>query len=411
MNTFTDNKEVHESGGANSCSSVISLFDAYVVPNYKRNFALIKGEGTKVWDEAGKSYLDFGGGIAVNCLGHAHPRITQTLTEQSRKLVHVSNLYYSEPQGKLAQRIVEKTGPGKVFFCNSGAEANEALFKLSRKFGAPKNRYEIITATKSFHGRTFAGISATGQNKVKTDFQPLLPGFKHAPFNDLEAFKNSITEQTVGILIEGIQGEGGIHLADPQFLLGLRKLTQEHEILLLWDGVQCGAYRTGSWQSYERILQDSGSKDFLPDGIAMAKSLGGGFPIGATWIAQPYADLLQPGTHGTTFGGTPLGCAVANTVLDVIEEEELNQNITARSEQIIQELSPLVDQDKIKTIRGLGGMIGFEPSISNFEAVKKLTLAGLLTVPAGDNIVRLLPPLNITENETHQALNLIKETL
>ncbi|MEM9400064.1 MAG: acetylornithine/succinylornithine family transaminase [Verrucomicrobiota bacterium] len=393
-------------------SSITSLYDSYVVPTYKRSLTLVKGQGSYVWDDDGKQYLDFGGGIACNCLGHSHPAIKRALQKQSSELIHTSNLYYTELQAQLAQSIVKLTGPGKVFFCNSGAESNEALYKLSRKFGAKEGRYEIITATGSFHGRTLGGISATGQEKVKKDFGPLVPGFVHAPFNNLSAFEKAMTDKTAAVLVEGIQGEGGINLATPEFILGLRKITKERNILFLWDGVQCGHFRTGFWQSYEALLNETAeAEDFLPDGVAMAKSLGGGFPMGATWIAQPHADLLQPGTHGTTFGGTPLACAVALAVLDEIFKNDLPNNIHQRGQQTRDLLSTLIEGGKIKAVRGLGGIIGFQPVETNLDVVARLSAKGLLTVPAGENIIRLLPPLNVTEQEVNQALTIIKETL
>jgi acetylornithine aminotransferase/acetylornithine/N-succinyldiaminopimelate aminotransferase len=287
--------------------TVKELFNQYVVPSYGRfDLAFARGSGSYLWDVAGQSYLDHGGGIAVCSLGHANAEISQALAEQSQKLVHVSNLYYHEPQGRLAQQIVKHIAPGKVFFANSGAEANEGLYKLARKFGHDEGRFEIITATNSFHGRTLAGIAATGQDKVKKGFEPAVAGFRHVPFNDLTEMRKAISPATVAILIEGIQGEGGITPATPEYLLGLRALCDEKRLLLLMDGVQCGHFRTGRFQSFQRVLEGvPGAEQFLPDGISMAKSLGGGFPMGAFWVREAYGDLLGAGTHGTTYGGTP----------------------------------------------------------------------------------------------------------
>ena len=286
----------------NDYKSIRELFTQNVVPSYGRfELVLSHGAGSYVFDVAGKRYLDLGGGIAVNCLGNAHPAITEALVEQSKKLIHVSNLYFTEPQGRLAAELVKRIGPGKVFFCNSGAEANEGLFKLARKFGHDEGRFEILTATNSFHGRTLAGIAATGQDKVKKGFEPAVTGFRHIPFNDLDAARYAISPATVAILIEGVQGEGGVTPATPEYLLGLRSLCDEKKLLLLMDGVQCGHYRTGKFQSFQKILEGvPGGEKFLPDGLSMAKSLGGGFPIGAFWVRMPYADLLSAGTHGTT---------------------------------------------------------------------------------------------------------------
>ena len=311
----------------NQFESVRELFTKNVVPSYGRfDLALDHGAGSYIFDVAGKRYLDLGGGIAVNCLGHAHPAITEALVEQSKKLIHVSNLYFTEPQGKLAAELVKRIGVGKVFFANSGAEANEGLFKVARKFGHDEGRFEILTATNSFHGRTLAGIAATGQDKIKKGFEPMMPGFRHFPFNDLDAARNAISPATIAIMIEGVQGEGGVSPATADYLLGLRALCDEKKLLLFMDAVQDGHYRTGKFQSFQRILENvPGGEKFLPDGISMAKSLGGGFPIGAFWVRAPFADLLGPGTHASTFGGTPLACAVALKIFEIIETEKLDR--------------------------------------------------------------------------------------
>jgi len=390
-------------------TEVQALYDQYVVGTVNRGLTLTRGKGCYVWDDQGRKYLDFGGGVAVSSLGHAHPAIRDTLARQADVLIHVSNLYYNEWQGKLAQRIVELTGPGKVFFCNSGAEANEGLIKLARKFGHESGRYEIITAQNSFHGRTMATLSATGQDKIKHGFDPLVPGFVHVPFNDLAAVEAAITPKTVAVQIEGIQGEGGVFVATPEYLLGLRALTKKHNLLLLWDGVQCGFFRTGRWQSYQRILEDvAGGADFSPDAIAMAKSLGAGYPIGAVWIREPYQNVFTPGSHGTTYGGSPLACAVGLTVLDVAAREKLAENIRARGDQLKQGLQPLVGTRGIKEIRGYGGLIGMVVSEEPTSVVSRLTQAGLILIPAANHTVRFLPPLNVTANEISEAINIIQ---
>src|SRR5437773_5260885 len=242
----------------NGVAAVQALFQKHVLPTYARfELPLSHGSGSYLYDVAGRRFLDLGGGIAVCCLGHAHPAITEALLEQSRKLVHVSNLYYSEPQGRLAEALVNLLAPGKVFFCNSGAEANEGLFKVARRFGHDEGRYEIITAQNSFHGRTLAGIAATGQEKVKNGFEPGVPGFSHVPYNDLDALRGAISPATVAILIEGVQGEGGITPASPEYLFGLRQLCDERRLLLLMDGVQDGHFRTGRFQSFQRIIENT----------------------------------------------------------------------------------------------------------------------------------------------------------
>ena len=410
----------------NDVAAVQALFQKNVVPSYGRfDIALSHGAGSYVTDVTGKRYLDLGGGIAVTTLGHAHPAITEALIEQSRKLVHVSNLYYHEPQGRLAEAIVNLIGPGKVFFSNSGAEANEGLFKLARKFGHDEGRFEVLTAVNSFHGRTLAGIAATGQDKVKKGFEPMTPGFRHVPYNDLAAMHAAISPATAAILIEGIQGEGGLTMADPEYLLGLRKLCDEKKLLLLMDGVQDGYFRTGRFQSFQRLLENSANpaaKSFLPDGISMAKSLGGGFPIGAFWAREPYGDLLGPGTHASTFGGTPLGCAVALKILEVVHEENLADNARTIGDFLKNGLQALAKKYPrvISSARGIGLMIGIElaPNIPNLpgdasktQAVRFVNLlhaAGLLTIPAGAQVIRLLPALNLRQSEAEEGLKIIE---
>jgi acetylornithine/N-succinyldiaminopimelate aminotransferase len=393
-------------------TEVQALYDTYVVGTVNRGLTLVRGQGRYVWDDEGRKYLDMGGGVAVNSLGHAHPAIRETLTRQADVLIHSSNLYYNEWQGRLAQRIVELTGPGKVFFCNSGAEANEALIKLGRKFGHATGRYEIITAQNSFHGRTMATLSATGQEKIKQGFDPLVPGFVHVPFNDLAAVEAAITPKTVAVQIEGIQGEGGVHVATPEYLLGLRALTRKHNLLLLWDGVQDGFFRTGRWQSYERILENvPGGEDFAPDAIAMAKSLGAGYPIGAVWIREPYANVFTPGSHGTTYGGSPLACAVALTVLDVVEKEKLADNIRLRGDELKRGLEALVGTRGIKQVRGFGGLIGLVMADEPSHVVSRLAQAGLIVIPAANNTLRFLPPLNVTVDEVAEVMRLVEKGL
>jgi acetylornithine aminotransferase/acetylornithine/N-succinyldiaminopimelate aminotransferase len=410
----------------NDYETIRELFAKNVVPSYGRfDLALSHGAGSYLFDVAGKRYLDLGSGIAVCCLGHAHPAITEALIEQSKKLIHVSNLYFTEPQGRLAAEIVKRIGAGKCFFANSGAEANEGLFKLARKFGHDEGRFEILTATNSFHGRTLAGIAATGQDKVKKGFEPATPGFRHIPFNDLDAARKAISPATVAILIEGVQGEGGVTPATPEYLLGLRQLCDEKKLLLLMDGVQCGHYRTGKFQSFQRILENvPGGEKFLPDGLSMAKSLGGGFPIGAFWVRAPFADLLGPGTHATTFGGTPLACAVALKIFEVIERERLDENARKLGDWLKRELERLVINypTVLKNARGLGFMLGLEfvekekiPALAAsdktvaVQLTNRLQQAGVLVIPAGTQVIRLLPSLNLKPQEAGEGIAKIEE--
>ena len=411
-------------------AEVRELFNRYVVPSYGRfEIAFSHGAGNHLWDVNGKRYVDFGGGIAVTSLGHCNPEITETLVEQSKKLVHVSNLYFHEPQGRLAENIVTNLAPGKVFFSNSGAEANEGLYKVARKFGHDEGRFEIITANNSFHGRTLAGIAATGQEKVKKGFEPIMPGFRHVPFNDLEAMRAAISPATVAILIEGIQGEGGITPATVEYLLGLRKLCDEKRLLLMMDAVQCGHFRSGRFQSFQRILEGHpAEKVFLPDAVSMAKSLGGGFPIGAFWVRQEVhgvklCDILSPGTHATTFGGTPLGCAVANKVFEVIKRDRLADNVRTTGEFLKQRINSLAENYPavVKGARGMGFMLGIElqekDGIKPFAAIDKpaaaqmcarLHEAGVLLIPSGNQIVRLLPALNLSHADAEAGMDLIE---
>ena len=416
--------ETRQEFARNTTNSIRELFEQYVVPSYARfDLVLERGEGSHVWDANGKRYLDLGGGIAVCALGHAHPEITEALIEQSKKLVHTSNLYYTEPQARLAKRIVDLTAPGRIFFCNSGVEANEGLFKLARKFGQDQGRYEIITAFDSFHGRTLAGIAATGQTKVKKGFDPAVAGFKHVPFNDLDAPRAAITKSTVAILVEPIQGESGVMMATPEYLIGLRKLCDEQNLLLLFDEVQAGHFRTGKFHSWQRILED-GETDSLPDGISMAKGLGGGFPIGALWVREKLADVLSAGTHASTFGGTPLACAVALRVLDVVERNDLAANARRIGELLIDRLRRMQGKYPrvVREVRGLGLMIGieFQPDLRAFareqkspaiQVVDRLHEKGVLTVPAATSVIRLLPPLNLSESEADEGLHAIEEVI
>ena len=399
-------------------------FDEFVAPTYGRfDVELVRGEGSYLWDASGKRYLDFGGGIAVCSLGHANAEIADALSEQARKLVHVSNLYYTEPQGRLAEALVGLIAPGRVFFCNSGAEANEGLYKLARKFGHDDGRFEIITAENSFHGRTLAGIAATGQAKVKKGFEPAVPGFSHVLYNDLDAVKNAITPQTVAVLVEPIQGESGVVPARADYLLGLRKLCDERGLLLLLDEVQGGHFRTGKFHSWQQILEGiNGAESFLPDGVSMAKSIGGGFPLGAFWIAEKHAVLLGAGSHATTFGGSPLSCAVALKILEVIARDGLAAHARTVGAQLVERLRALQARfpQVIREVRGLGLMIGleFQPAAPGFargsgtpamQTVNRLHELGLLTIPAANAVIRILPALNLRESDAAEGVQILEK--
>jgi acetylornithine/N-succinyldiaminopimelate aminotransferase len=404
-----------------STAAVIEAFSRYVVPTYGRfPIAFTRGSGTRLWDAENKEYLDFGAGIAVTTLGHSHPALAKAIASQANTLIHTSNLYHTESQAALAKKIVELIEPGKCFFCNSGAEANEALYKLARKVGHDSGRFEILTTLNSFHGRTLAGIAATGQDKVKKGFEPAVEGFRHVPFNDLNAMRQAVSEKTIAILIEGVQGESGIQPASIDYLKGLRQLCDERKLLLFMDSVQCGMFRTGRFQSFQRILEPNAS-GFVPDAISMAKGLAGGLPMGAVWIRQTYSDTLGAGTHGTTFGGTPLACAAALTVFDVIERENLADRARKFGEYLKTSIQNL-KSPAIQEVRGLGLMIGIElkPNISSLTVegktpavlfVNRLHEKGLLTIPAGNQTIRLLPPLNISQADCDEALQKLSEAL
>ena len=402
---------------------IIERFKQFVAPTYGRfPITLDRGEGSYVWDTDGKRYLDLGGGIAVNCLGHANAEIVQTLADQSAKLMHCTNFYHFEGQAQLAEGLANRLAQGRVFFGNSGAEASEVILKLARRFGQEEGRFEIITAENSFHGRTIAGISASGQKKLKDGFAPLLQGFAHVPYNDIDAVRSAITPATVAVMIEGIQGEGGIHPASKEYLLGLRALCDEHNLLLLWDGVQCGHFRTGSFQSFQAILGDQ-IGGFMPDAVSMAKALGGGFPMSAVWISEKHADVLGPGTHGSTFGGNPLASAVANKILEVIDRDDLAANAKAIGQFFLDKLVRLREKypTAIREVRGLGLMIGIEmgDGFGSFDNSKPASVqwvfalheSGLLTIPAGSSVVRFLPPLNLTQQEAQDGLDLFEQTI
>jgi acetylornithine aminotransferase/acetylornithine/N-succinyldiaminopimelate aminotransferase len=373
-------------------------------------FNAVRGEGAYLYDESGERYLDFGTGIAVTSLGHSHPKWVQAVQEQAASLAHCSNLYGIPGQIKLADRLVARTGPGRILFCNSGAEANEALIKLARLHGRRQSnneegrRYHVVCANNAFHGRTFGGMAATPQEKVQSGFHPMLDGFRFGELNNIESFDRLIDDSAAAVFIESIQGEGGIFPAEPGFLRELRALCDERGALLILDEVQCGIGRTGHFFAYE-------SAGVRPDAVGMAKGLGGGFPIGAIWVAEPYADLFQPGSHGTTFGGNPLACAAANAVLDVIEEEDLLAKIQSQSaiwHKALQTLSQKYSAH-IAGVRSAGYMVGLQLHTDCRAVANAAREKGLLIVPAGHNTVRLLPPLITTKDELEKSVSILDE--
>jgi acetylornithine/N-succinyldiaminopimelate aminotransferase len=394
-------------------TSTADLYDAHVLKNYGRPaLTLTRGSGSWVWDDQGGKYLDFTSGIAVSALGHCHPHWVAEVQRQAGELIHVSNLFRNPNQGELARRIVGYAGPGRVFFCNSGAEANEALLKLARLHGATKAGgeegicYKVICAKSAFHGRTFGGMSATPQEKIQKGFRPLVPGFAFGELNNLASFEALIDDQTAAIFIETIQGEGGVHPATTEFLVGLRKLCNEHNLLLILDEVQCGIGRTGTFYAYEHA-------GVRPDAIGMAKGLGGGFPIGAIWVGEKAAELFQPGMHGTTFGGTPLACAAGLAVLDIIERDGLLAHVTKASVVWQAALQALAKDfpEQVLGVRGLGFMVGLQLASDPAPYVAALREAGLLAPSAGGNVIRLLPPLNASAEELARSVDILRSVL
>ncbi len=362
-----------------------------------------RGEGVWLFDNRGEQYLDFAAGIAVNSLGHSHPHLVETLKTQAETLWHVSNLYESPAQEKLARRLCENTFADRAFFTNSGTEALECAFKTARRYHHDKGhpeRYELITFEGAFHGRSLGAIAAGGNEKYLEGFGPKVEGFPHLGFGDHDALKAAITEKTAGILIEPIQGEGGIRPVPHQCLRGLRELCDEHGILLIYDEVQCGVGRTGKLFAHQWI---DGAE---PDIMAVAKGIGGGFPVGACLATDEAGSAMQPGTHGTTYGGNPLAMAVGNAVLDVILEDGFLDTVQDRAIFLRQKLAEVADSypDIIESVRGDGLMQGLKCKVTNLDVVAAFRGEHLLSVPAGDNVVRLMPPLIVSEGEISEAV-------
>jgi acetylornithine/N-succinyldiaminopimelate aminotransferase len=373
------------------------------MPTYARApLSFVKGEGSWLLDEQGRRYLDIGGGIAVNALGHAHPELVKTLQAQAENLWHTSNLYQIPNQQALADKLVAHTFADTVFFTNSGTEAMEAAVKMARKYfshiGQPE-RHKIIAFTDSFHGRTLGMISAAGAAKLTNGFGPLLPGFSQVPLHDLDAVKAAIDDETAAIIIEPVQGEGGILPVDDQFMRDLRALCDENGMLLIMDEIQCGVGRTGKLFAHEW----SGA---LPDIMAVAKGIGGGFPLGACLATEKAASGMTAGSHGTTYGGNPMACAVGGKVMEIIANEDFLAEVSKKSGRFRQALEGLVAShpDVFDLVRGSGLMLGIKCKVPNMNVVNAGYDAGVLTVPGGDNVIRLLPALNISDNDIKEAV-------
>ncbi|WP_139491202.1 acetylornithine transaminase [Brevibacillus dissolubilis] len=378
--------------------------------NYARwPIALVKGQANTVWDDTGKAYLDFTSGIAVTSLGHCPPQVTKALQEQLETLWHCSNLFRIPVQEELAAKLAEVSGLDKVFFCNSGAEANEGAIKIARRYAQKikgEERYEVITFHQSFHGRTLATLTATGQDKVKDGFLPLPEGFISVPYNDLEALKAVITERTCGILMELVQGEGGVHAADPAWVKAVRELCDEQGILFMVDEVQTGIGRTGTWFAFQQY-------GITPDVVSVAKGLGSGFPIGAVLAVDKVAEAFSPGTHGTTFGGNPLATTAGVATLATIEQENLLARVNQLNEYLVAQLQKLqqTSGDKVTHIRGRGLLIGVELTQPAADIITYAREKGVLLHSAGPNVIRLLPSFVTTEQEIDTVINVLTEAL
>ena len=386
----------------NGSEKSFELFKNYVLQTYPTpGQYFVRGKGAYLYDEKDVEYLDFASGISVCNLGHAHPAIAKAVADQAATLVHISNLYLNDVTPRLAEKLISKCFDGAVFFANSGAEANEGLIKFARKFGNATGRNHIISMDNSFHGRTLATLAATGRAKYRKGFEPDMPGFSQVPYNDIEALKGAITDQTCAILLEPVQGEGGILPADPGYLKQVRQLCDEKNLLLLFDEVQCGMGRIGTlyaWQSF----------GVEPDAFSMAKALANGLPMGAFVVKRKYANILLPGEHASTFGGTPLVSAAALAVQEVFEKEDILANVNSQGEYLMRQLGKIISQYKFcKAVRGKGLMIGVvldRPAGTLSAAILKHRL---ITLTAGETVLRLLPPLNITRAEADLALERI----
>ncbi len=376
------------------------LDDQYYLQVFRRYpVILTKGEGSYVWDTNGKRYIDAMAGIAVNSVGHCHPKVVQAIQQQAATLIHISNAYLSQPQAELAGKLAEISGLDRVFFTNSGAESVEAAFKLARKYAHQHGRGgNIISMEGCFHGRTLATIAA-GKAKYQKGFEPIPSGFMQVPFNDINKVAEAINQETAAVIVEPIQGEGGIHIADKEFLQQLRELCGEKNVLLILDEIQCGMGRTGSFFAYQQY-------GILPDILTTAKALGGGVPIGAMLAVQQVAEALDYGDHGTTFGGNPLACAAALAAIEVIEEENFLRQAKEKGEVILQRLeNEAANEPGIVAVRGRGLMIGVEVKGSGRPVVMKMLEKGILINFISENVIRLVPPLNISIEDLHTVVD------
>lgn len=385
----------------------VALEQKYYQHTFTRNIVLERGEGVHVWDSRGNRYLDLVAGIAVNVLGHTHPAVVQAIIDQAQQLIHVSNLYVNVRQIELAEQLFNVSGGMRSFFSNSGAEANEGAIKLARKFGRLNRNgaYEVISMERSFHGRTLATTSATGQKKYQDTWLPLAPGFKQVPFNDLAAVKAATTDNTIAVLVEGVQGEGGIYTASTEYMQGLRAWCDEQNLVLICDEVQAGMARTGKFFSWEHM-------GIRPDITTMAKGLAGGVPIGAM-LAAPRLDIFEPGDHGTTFGGNPIACAAGVATIQTIQRDHLAENARTMGDYLHGKLLGLKQKyGFIMEVRGLGLMRAFDLAQPNAQQIMDAALKrGLLITNAGPSTIRMIPPLILTQADVDEAIDLLDQSL
>ncbi len=387
-------------------STTKQLFNDFVIPSYGRlPVSFVRGEGAWLYDDAGERYLDMYPGWGVNLVGHCHPRVVTAIRDQAGKLLHVPNNYHSPLQGRLAKALVERSFPGKVFFSNSGAEANEAALKLARKWGSSQGKWKFITMLDSFHGRTLGTLSATGQEKYRQGFEPLVPGFSYAPFGNLDATRALLDDETCAIMVEPIQGEGGVNVAPVDYFRGLRALCDSAGCLLIYDEVQTGVGRTGEWFGWQRL-------GVQPDVITLAKALGGGVPIGAMVASEAVADVLQPGTHASTYGGNPLVCAAALAVVEVVERDggldkakELERTFRERTQALCDKFS------LIREYRGAGTMFGIELDVPGQPVVDGCFDRNVLVNCTHERVLRFLTSVFLTDEQTDKAFDALEAAL
>lgn len=387
-------------------ADIFRNYDKYILSTYTRTPAIfVKGKGMTLTDIDGKKFLDFFPGWGVNNVGHCHPKVMAAVRDQIGRLIHIPNNFYHPNQVKLAMEIIRCSFPGKVFFANSGAEACEAAIKFARAYGEKSGRHEIITMAQSFHGRTFGALSATGQQKYQKGFGPMLPGFTHVPYNDLDALKTAVTKQTVAILLELVQGEGGIHIARPDYIAEIRRICDHHDMLLIIDEVQTGMGRTGTMFAYQHYK-------IRPDLMVLAKALGGGLPIGALVVKESIAGTFQPGMHASTFGGSPLITKAALGTFKAITADKMLKNTKAMGTYLMNQLIALKAKlPVIRGVRGIGLMIGLELEVEGKAVYEECFKRGLIINCTQGNVLRLMPSLNVTKKQADRALHLLSEAL